>query len=92
MLAQKRNKIMYKNVFQFFFISNKTLDPPTHFQSLFGFLEFFFIYMAPYSNKKKKKSGCSLIRANTSFYDVFKDKQPLPDFIYMTFGDVLVGH
>ena len=48
MLAQKRNKIMYKNIFSnFFFISNWTLDPPTHFQSLFGFFEFFFIYMAP---------------------------------------------
>ena len=48
MLAKTKGNNTYKYVFQFFFyISNWTLDPPTPFQSLFGFLEFFFIYMAP---------------------------------------------
>ena len=37
MLAHKRNKIMNKKIFSNFFISNWTLAPPTHFQSLFGF-------------------------------------------------------
>ena len=33
-------------MFSIFFF-NWTLDPPTHFQSVFGILELFFIYMAP---------------------------------------------
>ena len=49
MLAQKRHKIMYKNIFSnFFIISNWTLDPPAHFQSLFGFFIFFYLH-GPFS-------------------------------------------
>ena len=79
MLAQKRNTIIYKNMFSnFFFISNWTLDPPTHFQSLFGLLEFFFIYMSP-----KTGSYSSVFQdlwRNSSIFKAWNSNYQIPVF------------